>query len=105
MLLPEYATAMGVRRNFSREVQRYFAYLFPFVGDIGVGVGKFLWVRRIFAQISPNLPEKYSKQNCLQKNDCISFYVWHIFSNQKLGTFQTFFQINVLQAPFLPKFP
>jgi len=67
-------------------VQRYFAYPFPVVGDIGVGVGKFLWVRRIFAQISPNLPEKYSKQNYLQINDCISFYVWRIFSNQSTSS-------------------
>jgi len=47
-------------------------------------------MRRIFAHISPNLAEKYSKQNDLQKNDCISFYVGRIFSNQ---------------ATFLPKFP
>jgi len=40
---------------------------------IGVGAGKFLGVRRDFAQISPNLPEKNFKENDLQKkNDCIS---------------------------------
>jgi len=30
--------------------------------NISVGAGKFLGVRRIFAQISPNLPKKYSKK-------------------------------------------
>ena len=34
--------------------------------NIGVEAGKFLGVRRIFAQISPNLPEKHSKENDLQ---------------------------------------
>jgi len=77
---------MGIRRNFFRGLQRCFSYLFQVVGDIGVGVGKFLGVRRIFAQISPNLPENYSKQNYLQKNDCISFYVGRIFSNQSTSS-------------------
>jgi len=50
---------------------------------IYVGAGKFLGARRIFAQISPNLPEKTSKENAFQKkNDCISFHFGRIFSNQ-----------------------
>jgi len=61
--------------------------------NIVVGTGKFLRVRRIFAQISPNLPDKNSKENDRQKNWCISFHVGHIF------------QIKALQAPNLPKFP
>jgi len=43
--------------------------------DIGAGAGKFLVVRRIFAQISPNLPEKTPTKMTHPKNDCI-------FSNQ-----------------------
>jgi len=39
---------------------------------IGVGAGKFLRVRRIFTQISPNLPEKNSKENDLQKRNIFS---------------------------------
>ena len=46
-------------------------------------------VVRIFAHISPNLPEKNSKQNDLQKNDYTSFHVGHIFLNQ--GTSSTIF--------------
>jgi len=34
---------------------------------IGVGAGKFLGVRRNFARILPNLPEKYFKTSDLQK--------------------------------------
>ena len=60
---------------------------------IGVGAGKFLWVRRNFAQISPNLPEKNSKENDLKKTTASHF---------KLGAF---FQFEALQAPFLSKFP
>ena len=60
---------------------------------IGVGAGKFLGVRRIFAQTSPHLPEKNSKENDLKKT---------IASHFKLGAF---FQFEALQAPFLPKFP
>jgi len=51
---------------------------------IDAGAGKLLRVRRIFAQMFPNLSEKYYKDD-LQKNG-------------------TFFQIKALQAPFLPKF-
>jgi len=55
-------------------------------------------VRRNFAQISPNLPEKNFKENYLKKNDCISFHVERIFSIQ--GTSSTIFaQIS----PNLPK--
>jgi len=42
--------------------------MWPASLSMGVGAGKVLWVRRIFAQISTNLPEKYSKENDLQKN-------------------------------------
>jgi len=60
---------------------------------IGVGAGKFLGVWRIFAQISLNLPEKYSNENDLQKMTAFLFM---------LGVF---FQMETRQAPFLPKFP
>jgi len=46
---------------------------------IGVGADKFLGMRRIFAQISANLPEK----NDLQKNDRVSLvtrHFWTIFA-------------------------
>ena len=33
---------------------------------VGAGAGKFLGLRRIFARISPNLPEKFFVQFCLQ---------------------------------------
>jgi len=91
------AVTMGACRNFSRGRQRYFAFLFQVVGDIGAGAGKFLWMRRNFAQISPNLPEKYSKENDLQENDCISFYVGCIFSNQ--NTSSTIFAQISLTCP------
>jgi len=42
--------------------------MWPASRSIGVGAGKFLGVRTIFAQISTNLPEKNSKENDLQKN-------------------------------------
>ena len=35
-------------------------------GGTGVGAGQFLVVRRIFAQIAPNLPEKFFVRLCLQ---------------------------------------
>ena len=73
-------------KKFFKGVQRYFAYLFQVVGDICVGVGKYFCVRRIFVQISPNVPDKCSKQNYLRKTDCISFYVWWIFSNQSTSS-------------------
>jgi len=64
--------------NYSRtSVQLNLIVLF-----IGVGAGKCLGVRRIIAQISPNLLVKNSKENDLQKNninDCISFHVRRIF--------------------------
>ena len=44
---------------------------------IGVGAGKFLEVRNIFAQISPNLPKKWPTEK-----DWISFNAGRIFSNQ-----------------------
>jgi len=43
--------------------------------SIGVGAGKFLGVRRIFARISPNLPENNSEENDIQKNDCILIHL------------------------------
>ena len=45
---------------------------------IGVGAGKFLGVRRVSAQICPNLPGKSSKEIDLQKkNDCPFFKSMH----------------------------
>jgi len=58
---------------------------------IDVEAGKFLGMRRIFAQISPNLPEK------LQKIDCISFHVGRIFSTQ--STSSTIFAQIYLNSP------
>jgi len=54
----------------------------------GVGAGKFLGVLKIFAQISPNLPEKYSKENYLQKikKTMRFFHVGRIFSNQNTSS-------------------
>jgi len=49
---------------------------------IGVGAGKFLGMRRIFAQTSPNLPEKHSKENDFKKR----------------------LQFMLVPASFLPKF-
>jgi len=63
---------------------------------IGLVAGKFLGVRRIFAQISPNMPEKYSEENDLPKKKQKT--------NAFLSMLGAFFQIKALQAPFLPKF-
>jgi len=60
--------------------------------SMGEGVSRFLGVRRIFAQISPNLPEKNSTENDLQKTTACHFMCG------------AFFSIKALQAPFLPKF-
>jgi len=57
-------------------------------------------VARIFAQISLNLPEKDSKENDLQKNDCISFHVARIFPNQ--STSSIFAQISPKLAQVSP---
>jgi len=65
------------------------SFLCSFRFCIGVGASKCLGVRRIFAQISLNFPEKSSK-----KRDSISSHVGRIFKNQ-----------TALQASFLPKFP
>jgi len=58
---------------------------------IGVEAGKFLGVQRIFAQISPNLPEKTPKQMTWKKKqkrlDFILF--WGHFSNE--STLSTIF--------------
>jgi len=62
--------------------------LFRRTGCIGVGADKFLGVRRVFAQISANLPEKNPKKMTSKK--CIS-----------LGGFS---HVKALQASFLPKF-
>jgi len=56
-------------------------------GIIGVEAGQFSGVRRIFAQISPNVTK-----TDLQTNDYNSFHVQGVF-----------FQIKAIQAPFLPK--
>jgi len=49
---------------------------------IGVGAGKFLGVRRNFAQISPNLPEKNSKENDLKKRLHLISSWAHIFTSK-----------------------
>jgi len=70
---------------------------------IGVGAAKFLGAQRIFAQISPNLPERTPKTD-LKKNDCISFHVESIFSNQ--GTSSTIFaQMSPKLAQNSPNLP
>jgi len=48
---------------------------------IGVGASKFLLVRTSFAKIPPNVSEKL-RRKWPQKNDCISFRVGRIFSDQ-----------------------
>jgi len=50
------------------------------VPDISAGAGKFLGVRRIFAQICPKKNPKTKTPP--QKNDCVSFHVGPFFSNQ-----------------------
>jgi len=59
---------------------------------IGVGAGKFLGVRRIFARISANLPEKNPKKMTSKKN-----------KNDRISL-GAFFPVKAPQAPFLPKF-
>jgi len=60
----------------------------------GVGAGKFLVVRRIFSQISPNLPENHTKENDLKKKQNTTAFLFMLCA---------FSQIKALQAPFLPK--
>jgi len=77
--------------------------------DIGVGAGKFLGVQRIFARISPNLPQNFLCDFCLksfphkdhlwydlQKKVFLCLYakVWRLFSPDFQGfcpNFQVFF--------------
>jgi len=47
--------------------------------NTGVGAGKFFGVQRIFAQISPNLPEKNSRVNDLQKKRLHFISGWALF--------------------------
>jgi len=49
-------------------------------------------VQKIFAQISPNLPENNSKENDLNKKTTAFHF-----------PLSAFFQIKALQTPFLPK--
>jgi len=49
--------------------------------SIGVGAGKFLGMRRMFAQISPNLPEKNSKKKRSSKKTAFHFILGDFFSN------------------------
>jgi len=70
--------------------------------NIVVGTGKFLRVRRIFAQISPNLPDKNSKENDLQKNWCISCGAH--FSNQSTSSTK-FAQISPKLVQISPNLP
>ena len=69
--------------------------------DIGVGVRKFLGVRRIFARISPNLPERFMCDFGLQifshKDHKNLFYV-----TSKTKIFYVFFCKR--GAPFFPWF-
>ena len=74
---------------------------------IRVGAGKFLGVRRIFARIFPNLPEKFLGHflceeflmttvfgmTSKKRSSCDSEHVW-----------RHFFQTKVRWAPFLPVF-
>ena len=62
----------NILREFILLLLFYFLYSIVVKIDIrvtditGVGTGKFLGVRRIFAQISPNLPEKTPKNDLLK---------------------------------------
>jgi len=71
---------------------------------IGVGAGKFLRVRRISAQISPNLPKTNCKENDLQKlKKKLLYFTGRIFSKQ--GTSSTIFaQISPKLAQISPNF-
>jgi len=60
--------------------------------NIGVGAGKFLGLRRIFAQIPQISPKNTPKKMTSKKMAAFLF------------TLAAFFQITALQAPFLPKF-
>jgi len=53
-------------RKESRRDNRNGVEMTQFRNDIGVGARKFLGVRRIFARISPNLPEKLLWAFCPQ---------------------------------------
>ena len=64
---------------------------------IGVGAGKFLGVRRNFAQISPNLPEKNSKENDLKKTIASHLKMCAFFSNR--STSSTIFAQISLNLP------
>jgi len=67
---------------------------------LGVGASKRLKVRRIFTQISPNLPQntpKKTNSKKKQKNDYISFHVGRISSNQNTS--------NTIFAQISPNFP
>jgi len=57
-----------------------------------------------FCPKSPNVPEKYSKENDLQKNDCIYFHVGRIFSNQSTSS-TIFAQIISKLAQISPTLP
>jgi len=50
---------------------------------IGVGAGKYMGVRRIFAQISLNLPQKSFKENDLPKKRLPLFSCWGHFVKSK----------------------
>jgi len=58
----------GHPQKFFQGGQRYFAYLFQVVGDIGVGAGKFLGVQRIFARIYFPKPARKILQTKLPPN-------------------------------------
>ena len=58
----------------------------------------------MFAQISPNLPEKTTKKMISKKNDCISFHFGHSFSNQNTSR-TIFLQISHNLAQLSPNLP
>ena len=63
---------------------------------LGVGASKRLKVRRIFTQISPNLPQNTPKKTNSKKNKKTTTFLFML---------DAFLQIKTLQTPFLPKFP
>jgi len=60
----------------------------------GVGAGKLLGVQTIFAQISPNVPEKNSKENYLQKKGKRLHFI---------SCWAHFFNVFALTSPKFPQ--
>jgi len=71
---------------------------------ICVGAGKILGVRKIYAQISSNVPKNTPKKMTSKnktKNECISFHVGRISSDQSTST-TTFAEILPKLAQIFP---